>query len=232
MTSYRQSMKDTLEIMYAVREASLLERDLTPDEEKRREEIAKDLPDDDFKKRYGDKWKSVKMATATKMMMKTTVDNDDNITVQGSVAPEEGLFNSAAILSEISLLTREEVESKMREYGADGLEDCDRNFDHLINILSTPRTSMVDSSKRLSLTRADWTILRNSTLFCSMFFSTLMRQVSHFPRFLSFSNVFGFTHLNMYSIGNPQLGLSTRCRRELPTTRCSVWHYTSRQQLQ
>ena len=163
----------------------------------------------------------------------TTVDNDDNITMQGSVAPEEGLFNSAAILSEISLLTREEVESKMREYGADGLDDCDRNFDHLINILSTPRTSMVDSSKRLSLTRADWTILRNSTLFCSMFFSTLMRQVSHFPRFLSFSNVFGFTHLNiMYSIGNPQLGLSTRCPRELPTTRCSVWHYTSRQQLQ
>ncbi len=153
--------------------------------------------------------------------------------MQGSVAPEEGLFNSAAILSEISLLTREEVESKMREYGADGLDDCDRNFDHLINILSTPRTSMVDSSKRLSLTRADWTILRNSTLFCSMFFSTLMRQVSHFPRFLSFSNVFGFTHLNiMYSIGNPQLGLSTRCPRELPTTRCSVWHYTSRQQLQ
>ena len=162
----------------------------------------------------------------------SSVNNDDNTTMQDSVAPEEGLFNSAAILSEISLLTREEVESKMREYGADGLDDCDRNFDHLINILSTPRTSMVDSSRRLSLTRADWTILRNSTLFCSMFFSTLMRQVSHFPRFLSFSNVFGFTHLNMYSIGNPQLGLSTRCRRELPTTRCSVWHYTSRQQLQ
>ena len=78
MTSYRQSMKDTLEIMYAVREASLLERDLTPDEEKRREEIAKDLPDDDFKKRYGDKWKSVKMATATKMMMKKEeVDLDE-----------------------------------------------------------------------------------------------------------------------------------------------------------
>ena len=78
MTSYRQSMKDTLESMYAVREASLLERDLTPDEEKRREEIAKDLPDDDFKKRYGDKWKSVKMATATKMMKKEEVNLDED----------------------------------------------------------------------------------------------------------------------------------------------------------
>ena len=77
MTSYRQSMKDTLQIMYDVREASLLERDLTPDEEKRREEIAKDLPDDDFKKRYGDKWMSVKMATATKMMKNEKVEDDD-----------------------------------------------------------------------------------------------------------------------------------------------------------
>ena len=43
------------------------ERKLSPSELKRREEIAKDLPDDEFKKRYGDDWKSVKIATATKM---------------------------------------------------------------------------------------------------------------------------------------------------------------------
>jgi len=77
MTSYRQSMKDTLELMNLMREASLLERDLTPDEEKRREEIAKDLPDDDFKKRYGDKWMQVKMATATNMVKKESFDLDE-----------------------------------------------------------------------------------------------------------------------------------------------------------
>ena len=43
------------------------ERELTPTELKRREEIAKDLPDADFKQRYGDRWKEVKMGTATKM---------------------------------------------------------------------------------------------------------------------------------------------------------------------
>jgi len=43
------------------------ERELTDTELKRREDIAKDLPDDDFKKRYGKDWKSVKIATATKM---------------------------------------------------------------------------------------------------------------------------------------------------------------------
>ena len=40
---------------------------LTP---KLREEIAKDLSDDDFKKRYGGRWKEVKMAVATKMAKK------------------------------------------------------------------------------------------------------------------------------------------------------------------
>ena len=43
------------------------ERELTSKELKRREEIAKDLPDDEFKDRYGKDWMSVKMATATKM---------------------------------------------------------------------------------------------------------------------------------------------------------------------
>ena len=45
----------------------LQERELTDTELKRREEIAKDLSDEDFKKRYGDRWKEVKMGVATKM---------------------------------------------------------------------------------------------------------------------------------------------------------------------
>ena len=48
-------------------EVELDERELTDKELKRREEIAKKLPDDEFKQRYGDDWMSVKMATATKM---------------------------------------------------------------------------------------------------------------------------------------------------------------------
>jgi len=52
----------------------LTERALTDTEMKRREEIAKDLPDKEFKDRYGDDWKSVKMATATKMAKKESAD--------------------------------------------------------------------------------------------------------------------------------------------------------------
>jgi uncharacterized membrane protein (UPF0127 family) len=43
-----------------------LERDLSAEEER----IAKSLPDKEFKKRYGKDWKSVKIATATKMAKK------------------------------------------------------------------------------------------------------------------------------------------------------------------
>ena len=66
MTHYRQSISESYK--------KVQERELTPKELKRREEIAKDLPDDEFKKRYGDDWKSVKMATATKMAKKESFE--------------------------------------------------------------------------------------------------------------------------------------------------------------
>ena len=43
---------------------------LTPAREKELEKLAKDLPDKDFKDRYGKDWKSVKIATAMNMLKK------------------------------------------------------------------------------------------------------------------------------------------------------------------
>ena len=43
---------------------------LTPAKEKELEKLAKELPDADFKKRYGKDWKSVKIATAMNMLKK------------------------------------------------------------------------------------------------------------------------------------------------------------------
>jgi hypothetical protein len=48
----------------------IYDRELSKAELKRRERIAKDLPDNEFKKRYGKDWKSVKLATATKLAKK------------------------------------------------------------------------------------------------------------------------------------------------------------------
>ena len=60
MTTYRKTMTE----MYQ----QVRERTLTPNELKRREEIAKDLPLKDFEKRYGkEKGMQVKMGVATKM---------------------------------------------------------------------------------------------------------------------------------------------------------------------
>ena len=50
-----------------LKQKPMKERELTPGEMKKREKYAQDLPDAEFKKRYGDRWKSVKIATATKM---------------------------------------------------------------------------------------------------------------------------------------------------------------------
>ena len=56
---------------------NIQERELTPNELKRREEIAQDLSDADFKKRYGDRWKEVKMGVATNMAKKESINEQD-----------------------------------------------------------------------------------------------------------------------------------------------------------
>jgi|TARA_B100001093_G_C26560499_1_gene898442 hypothetical protein len=55
----------------------MIERELTKKELKRREEIAKELPDAEFKKRYGADWMSVKIATATNMAKKEAKDPNE-----------------------------------------------------------------------------------------------------------------------------------------------------------
>ena len=49
----------------------------SPKELSRREAIAKDLDDGDFQKRYGERWKEVKMAVATNMAKKEVTEEDD-----------------------------------------------------------------------------------------------------------------------------------------------------------
>ena len=88
MTNYRENMSETLEYMAMIRERKILERELSDTELKRREEIAKELPDSDFKDRYGEKWMEVKMATATKMAKKESVEQEkSDLTEAGGLSP-------------------------------------------------------------------------------------------------------------------------------------------------
>ena len=66
MSRYRQSMAESLEMVELLQWAPLAEKELTDTEQKRREEIAQDMDDGKFKEKYGNKWKEVKMAVATK----------------------------------------------------------------------------------------------------------------------------------------------------------------------
>lgn len=63
-------MKRRKGITKAVKSMTKNERKLTKPELKGREKVAKDLPDAEFKKRYGDNWMAVKMATATNIAKK------------------------------------------------------------------------------------------------------------------------------------------------------------------
>lgn len=55
------------------------EKTMTKSQMKRREDIAQAMSDDEFKKRYGKDWMSVKMATATKQAMKEAIDDEGNM---------------------------------------------------------------------------------------------------------------------------------------------------------
>jgi len=79
---------------------SVNERSLTDKELKRREDIAKDLSDDEFKKRYGKDWKSVKIATATNMAKNEEVELLDE-KIEGLVKKSEKSGIPYSILKQV-----------------------------------------------------------------------------------------------------------------------------------
>ena len=101
MTNYRQSLTEAYK--------KVQERELTSKELKRREEIAKDLPDADFKKRYGDEWKSVKMATATKMAKKEQVNEDGHVDVASAIRSCKTIIEDANdIMNQLNTKNKED----------------------------------------------------------------------------------------------------------------------------
>ena len=98
MTNYRQTMSQALEYMHFVKETNVLERELTDKELKRREEIAKELDDQEFKDRYGKDWMQVKMGTATKMAKAEDLDEKADVSLKKK-AEKSGI--SASILKQV-----------------------------------------------------------------------------------------------------------------------------------
>ena len=77
MSAYRETMGQVLQRMYDNKQLQIQERELSDTELKRREEIAKELPDEEFKDRYGSRWKEVKLATATKQAKSESVEEEN-----------------------------------------------------------------------------------------------------------------------------------------------------------
>ena len=119
MTRYSSTMSEAYKkVIYR---DSISERDLTDTEEKRREEIAKDLPDQEFKDRYGARWKSVKMATATKMAKKESLDEGVRWKVKIEGLPP--VYMDAGSASEVRTKLRKLVKQP------DMVQDIDRVTD-------------------------------------------------------------------------------------------------------
>ena len=119
MTRYSSTMSEAYEkVIYR---DSISERDLTDAEEKRREEIAKDLPDQEFKDRYGARWKSVKMATATKMVKNESLGEAVRWKVKIEGLPS--IYMDAGSASEVRTKLRKLVKQP------DMIQDIDRVTD-------------------------------------------------------------------------------------------------------
>ena len=117
MTRYSSTMSEALKKM----RNSVSERELTDAEEKRREEIAKDLPDQEFKDRYGARWKSVKIATATKMVKKESLNEGVRWKVKIEGLPP--VYMDAGSASEVRTQLRKLVKQP------DMIQDIDRVTD-------------------------------------------------------------------------------------------------------
>jgi len=154
MTNYRQSLTEAYK--------KVQERELTPKELKRREEIAKDLPDADFKKRYGDEWKSVKMATATKMAKKEQVNEDGHVDVASAIRSCKTIIEDANdIMNQLNTKNKEDslptwwsnkmavsstMMNKLRDYITNPIEEK-TEADHLLGKMIYPEGSVEDLKK-------------------------------------------------------------------------------------
>lgn len=67
-TTFKKIRQELNVVAFEKGNISLDERELTDAEKDEVEKVAKSLPDAEFKKRYGDKWLSVKIATATNIV--------------------------------------------------------------------------------------------------------------------------------------------------------------------
>tara|TARA_E500000081_G_scaffold87173_1_gene88325 strand:- start:25 stop:774 length:750 start_codon:yes stop_codon:yes gene_type:complete len=100
MTSYKQKMTEAYQ--------QVRERELTPTELKRREEIAKKLPLKDFEKRYGkEKGMQVKMGVATKMA-KAEMKEDGHSDVSSMIRKCKTVIEDAnEIMSKLNSMDKE-----------------------------------------------------------------------------------------------------------------------------
>ena len=128
MSNYRQNMFEAYK--------QVKERELTKKELKRREEIAKELPDKEFKDRYGKDWMSVKMATATKMAKKESVEmkEDGHADVPSAIRQCKTVIEDAnEIMNKLNSMSEQELPSWWTNKLAVASNSMNKMRDYILN---------------------------------------------------------------------------------------------------
>tara|TARA_A200000113_G_scaffold143061_1_gene128569 strand:- start:4535 stop:5068 length:534 start_codon:yes stop_codon:yes gene_type:complete len=128
MSNYRQNMFEAYK--------QVKERELTKKELKRREEIAKELPDKEFKDRYGKDWMSVKMATATKMAKKESVEmkEDGHEDVPSAIRQCKTVIEDAnEIMNKLNSMSEQELPSWWTNKLAVASNSMNKMRDYILN---------------------------------------------------------------------------------------------------
>ena len=106
---------------------------LTPAREKELEKLAKDLPDNDFKKRYGKDWKSVKIATAMNMLKKKYGFKEGFTSMNVRNKPRPGQFDGPKGVHKLSPSVKREIDKILK-----GQEDRKKAYNYYTRMGQLP----------------------------------------------------------------------------------------------
>jgi len=112
-------------------EESVNEAEMTAAQKKKREEIVLKMKDkeDEFKKNYGDRWKEVMYATATKMAMKEEVELDEDLAADIRREKEKQARNKARTATANTEIDRNKATDKLHKMGLNRSMDRAKHYD-------------------------------------------------------------------------------------------------------
>jgi hypothetical protein len=126
-------------------EESVNEAEMTAAQKKKREEIVLKMKDkeDEFKKNYGDRWKEVMYATATKMAMKEEVELDEDLAADIRREKEKQARNKARTATANTEIDRNKATDKLHKMGLKRSMDRAKHYDDRMKLSGLKKEEVI-----------------------------------------------------------------------------------------